>query len=133
MLKIKSATQQIITTVEANTFPKNLASDILFVDSSSLPKGEIMPGEILFNAPAHFIPLRAFVSCNSDLTDFVIQDSEQTEIFVAPHIAAGTTCLNLKNGSCPPFLPTLNLSCKGNNDEGLRIVIEYHKSPFFNE
>ena len=133
MSKPIPVTRQTITLAEANKLPKNLVPDVLYIDSQSLPCSEIMPGEILFNAPAHFIPIRAFVSCNSDLTDFVIQDSEQTEIFVAPHIAAGTTCLNLKNGSCPPFLPTLNLSCKGNNDEGLRIVIEYHKSPFFNE
>ncbi len=133
MNKPIAVTQQTLTIVEANKLPKNLMSDVLYVDSQILPFGEIMPGEILFNAPAHYIPIRAFVTCKSDLTDFVIQDSEQTELFVASKLYAGTSCLNLKNGICPPFLPTLNLSCKRNEDIGIRIVIEYHKSPFFNE
>lgn len=133
MFKAKPITQQTITIIEANKFPRKLSADFLFLDSCTLPEGEIMPGEILFNAPAHYIPVRVFVICKSDLRDLVIQDSEQTVLFVATKLHAGTSCLNLKNGLCPPFLPTLNLSCKGNEEIGLRIVIEYHKSPFFNE
>lgn len=109
--------------------PENLHPDILYVDSENLPVGEIFPGIILFNAPESFIPFRVFIQCSSNLFNLLIQDSEQTEIFTAKEIQTGHTCLNLKNGICPPFLPTLNLSCQGNENAGLRVVIEYHKSP----
>lgn len=109
---------------------KGLQPDILYLDSENLPQGEIFPGIILFNAPGDYIPIRAFVQSESDLRNFVIQDSEQTEIFTAKEIQTGTTCLNLKNGFCPPFLPTLNLSCQRVEPGELRIVIEYHINPF---
>lgn len=109
--------------------PKGLQPDILYLDSENLPQGEIFPGIILFNAPENFIPIRAFVQSDSDLRNFVIQDSEQTEIFTAKEIQTGITCLNLKNGFCPPFLPTLNLSCQRNDPGELRVVIEYHINP----
>lgn len=123
-------TKQTITLNDANKFPDNLKTDILYIDSESLPEGEIMPGQILFNAPKNYIPMRVFIECNSDLTDFVIQDSEQTIIFATTNVFAGTSCLFPKNGVCPPFLPTLNLSCRGNQQAGLRVIVEYHKSPF---
>jgi hypothetical protein len=124
---LKKQTQ--LTLNHTDKFPIDSAPDILFICNTELPLGEIMPGIILFNAPADYIPIRVFVNCSDVLTNFVIQDSEQTEIFVAAEIQVGYTCLNLKNGFCPPFLPTLNLSCQGNNDPGLRVIIEYHRFP----
>lgn len=110
-------------------FPEDINPDILYIDSMELPAGEIMPGIILFNAPANYIPIRVFINNPGYITGFVIQDSEQTELFVASEIHEGSSCLNLKNGYCPPFLPTLNLSCQENSKPGLRVLIEYHRNP----
>lgn len=115
--------------LRTDNFPEDTTPDILYIDSMELPAGEIMPGIILFNAPANYIPIRVFIYSTSNLHDFVIQDSEQTEIFKASEIREGNSCLNLKNGICPPFLPTLNLSCKGNTKQGLRVMIEYQRNP----
>lgn len=81
--------------------------------------------------PSGYLPIRIFTYVtNGNINNFLIQDSEQTELFNATPILEGTSVILPKSGLLKPYIPDFILTADKADENPIKLVIECVKSPF---
>jgi len=84
----------------------------------------------LSNIPSGYLPTRVFIQSGGSITDFSIEDSEQTVCFDLSTVGNGISILYPKTNRIPVFAPYLTLTATGVESSYLSVVIECSKTPF---
>ncbi|MGB4654834.1 MAG: hypothetical protein ACOXZ9_06905 [Bacteroidales bacterium] len=87
-----------------------LTDETVLIEFDALHKKELMPGILLFDIPKNYIPTALTIMTNQVLTDFKIEDGEQTVIFSADNVDVGTTIIEAQTNKFDSSMPTLNVS-----------------------
>lgn len=109
-----------------NILDKSLP-ETFFIQSDDLQYNTLLPGEILFNFPSDYFPVKAIVKTDSPIFDFCIEDSEQTVVFEEKEIQKGEVILNQKVKDFEELMPTLNVSYRSENKSFVKILIEFKR------
>ncbi|MDD3738286.1 MAG: hypothetical protein PHP31_03225 [Lentimicrobiaceae bacterium] len=102
-------------TVKFNQIKDSTLTDkIVLIEFDTLHEKELMPGILLFDIPKNYIPTSLTIKTNQVLSDFKIEDGEQTVIFSADNVNVGSTIIEAHADKFDSSMPTLNVSyfCK---------------------
>ncbi len=98
-------------TVKYNEVGNSILTDeTVLIEFDTLRENELMPGILLFDIPKNYIPTTLTIKTNQVLSDFKVEDGEQTVIFSADNVDVGTTIIETQADKFDSSMPTLNIS-----------------------